>query len=379
MNILIVNLILSTAEKGVITKRRSNYDCMIYNFARGFVANGHSVTVCASEEYMPKEKDKNDFDVVYFKSKWPRIFKPDLIPFPIGLRAYVKKNIHKYDLVIASEVFQMATLLVADVCKDKLVIWQELSLHNKMLCKLPSKFWYNYVVSLSSIKDALVVPRSENAKQFIRGYMQNVSDDIVEHGANGDILKPSNKSTHTFVIIGQLIKRKNVDKILSDFAKFVKHSQYEDYVLHIVGDGPEKKNLEKLIVSLNIAKNVVMHGFLSHKEFSSISASAKGFLVNTSKDLNMVSIPESILCGTPVLMNTLPNTAQFIANNKLGIAKDNWDEGDLVEMVENYDLYHDNCVQIREQLTNVGCSKKMIKIYTEYKQKKDEQKSSCCK
>ena len=85
------------------------------------------------------------------------------------------------------------------------------------------------------------------------------------------------------------------------------------------------------------------------------------------------------MCGTPVLMNTLPNTAQFIANNKLGIAKDNWDEGDLVEMVENYDLYHDNCVQIREQLTNVGCSKKMIKIYTEYKQKKDEQKSSCRK
>ena len=379
MNILIINLILSTAEKGVVTKRSSNYDCMIYNFARGFVANGHSVTVCASEEYMPKEKEKNDFEVIYFRSKWRRIFKPDLIPFPIGLRAYVKKNIHKYDLVIASEVFQMATLLVADVCKDKLVIWQELSLHNKMLFKLPSKFWYNCVTSYSSIKDALVVPRSEMAKQFIGGYANNVSDDIVEHGANGDIFKPINQSTNSFVIIARLVEGKNVDKMIKVFSKFVGHSKYADYVLHIVGDGPEKKNLEKLIVSLNIAKNVVMHGFLSHKEFSSISALAKGFLVNTSKDLNMVSIPESILCGTPVLMNTLPNTAQFIANNKLGIAKDNWDEGDLVEMVENYDLYHDNCVQIREQLTNVGCSKKMIKIYTEYKQKKDEQKSSCRK
>ena len=49
MNILILNLILSTPEKGVIKKRDSISDTMICSFARGFVALGHSVTIVAAE------------------------------------------------------------------------------------------------------------------------------------------------------------------------------------------------------------------------------------------------------------------------------------------------------------------------------------------
>ncbi|MBE6309979.1 MAG: glycosyltransferase family 4 protein [Bacteroidales bacterium] len=367
MEILIVNMMLSSSEKCVITRRKSNKDSMIYNFARGLVANGHSVTVCASEEYMPLEKEQNEFEVIYFKSKWRWLFKPYLIPFPLGLRSFVKENINKYDLVIASEIFQMATLLIADICKDKLVVWQELSLHNQKLFKLPSKFWYNFVVSCTSLKNALVIPRSENAKAFIKQYSCNVSDDIVEHGANGEVLIPKEYAGRNFSVVGQLIARKNVDSIVRKFASFVKKEGYSDFVLNIIGEGAERESLERLTEELAIQENVIFRGFLTHQEMAGYLSDSYALLVDTLRDLNMVSIPESIVSGTPVLMNTVPCTAQFVSENGLGIAKENWNEQDIEEMVKNYELFHSNCVKIREQLTNVGCAKKMIDIFIKNK------------
>lgn len=370
MNILIVNLILSTSVDGVIERKNSNKDCMIYSFARGFVANGHRVTICASQEFMPLHKEKNDFKVVYFPSKLSNIFKPDLIPFPKGLRAYVKRHVDEYDLIIASEMFQLSTLCIADICKGKLVVWQELSLHNKMLFKIPSKLWYNCVVKMTALRKALVVPRSHDAKSFIMRYSRNVAGEIVEHGADVERFCPTDEYDKSFVVVAKLVKRKNVDKIVNVFSELVKRVEYKDFVLHIIGDGPEFDNISRLVSALSLEKNVIMHGFLSHDQFSVLSARAMGLLVNTSKDLNMVSIPEAIVNGTPVVMNTVPNTAPFVKEQRLGIVKDNWGVQELVEMIDNYEFYHDNCVKIRNKLTNVGCAKKMLDIFMDYKSRK---------
>ena len=369
MKILIINPILSTSEKGVITRRRTNRDCMIYNFARGFIANGHDVTVFASEEYRPLDEEDNAFEVVYFKSCLPRVFKPHVIPFPKGMRKLLKRDIAKYDLVIASESFQIATLLAADICRGKLVIWQELSLHNRLFFKLPSLIWYNIVMKFPAMKNALIVPRSNNAKDFIKKYSNNVTEEIVDHGANAELFNPSTESDSSFVVIARLVKGKNIDKIIRVFADFVKLEDYSKYVLNIVGDGPEYDNLKQLISELGIHNNVRLRGYMTHKEFAPISAKAKALLINTSQDLNMVSIPESIVNGTPVLMNTLPNTTTFIQENRLGIAKDDWGAQDLIKMVKCYDEFHANCIRERDNLTNIGCARKMIDIFCRYKNK----------
>lgn len=370
MRILIINLILSTAENGIITRRSSNQDTMIYNFAKGFVANGHSVTICASEEYRPTEAEQNEFEVIFFKSVLPKVFKVDLIPFPKGLKSFVKKNIDNYDVVIASEVFQISTLLISNICKGKLVIWQELSMHNNMFFQLPSKFWYNFIVRFSGIKHALIVGRSESAKTFIGNFLSHVSDDVVEHGANGDLLKPIKHANKNFVVLSQLIKRKNIDSIIRKFARLVQIEKYSDFKLNIIGEGSERSNLEKLVRNFSLESNVKFHGFLRHKEAVAFLADSYALLVDTLKDLNMVTVPEAIVSGTPVLMNTLPNTASFVSENRLGIAKDNWDEKDLMDIIENYDEFHDNCIKIREQITNVGSAKKMIDIFQKFKDEK---------
>ena len=362
MKILIINCILSTAEHGVIVPKESISDCMISTFARGFVELGHQVTLLATEEFKPTGSDEQlPFDVVYFPSIAPRIFKPSLLPWPCGMRSWLKRHPSSYDLVIASESFQISTLIAARVCPERLLIWQEMDRHQRLLFKLPSKFWYNTIVPLF-MRGITIVPRSEPARQFISRYSSHVSDVIVDHGTNAHVLYPSNEHDNAFIVVSQLVKRKNVDRIIDKFARLVSLEPYTGYRLDIIGDGDQRQELEQQVNRLGISDKVTFHGFLSHEQLAAPLRRALALLVDTSNDLNMVTIAEAITSGTPVVTNTKPSTASFIAEHRLGVVRDDWYENDLIEVINNYDTMHQACVNQGKELTNVACARKMIEI-----------------
>jgi len=362
MRILIINCILSTAENGVIQRKESIRDCMISNFARGFVELGHQLTLLASQEFMPTRQDESlPFEVIYFPSTLPQVLKPSLLPWPRGMRSWLKCHAVDYDLVIASETFQISTLIAAGICPDKLLIWQEMDRHQRLLFKLPSKLWHNVVVPLC-MRHVTVVPRSEPARAFIGRYNSHVSDVIVDHGTDAHTLYPCDEHDKAFIVVSQLVERKGVDRIITKFARLVNKPGYEDYRLDIIGDGDQREELEKLAASLGIDKKVIFHGFLPHSQLASPLRRALALLVDTSNDLNMVTIAEAITSGTPVVTNTKPSTASFIAANGLGIVRDGWDETDLIQIINNYDKMHEACVHEGKELTNVACARKMIAV-----------------
>ena len=362
MNILIINCILSTAEKGVITPKQSIWDCMISTFARGFIELGHHVTLLASQEFKPTGEDKQlPFDVYYFPSYFPKVFKPDLLPWPQGMRAWLKQHSDNYDLVIASETFQISTLIAAGICKSKLLIWQEMVRHQRMLFKLPSKFWYNVMVPLF-MRNVTVVPRSEPARKFMQQYSVRVSDVIVDHGTDASVLYPSDDHDKSFVVIARLVPGKNVDSIISKFARLVTQDTYKDYRLDIIGDGDQMQQLKQLATTLGIQEKVIFHGFLPHSELAEPLRRSLALLVDTSNDLNMLTTVEAITSGTPVVTNTVPSSASFIAAHGLGVVRDGWYENDLIEVINNYDQMHEACVREGKELTNVACARKMIAI-----------------
>ena len=368
MKILIINCILSTAEKGVITPKRSIWDCMISTFARGFIELGHQVTLLASQEFKPTGDDASlPFEVIYFPSRLPKLFRPDLLPWPQGMHSWLKRNAPDYDLVIASESFQIPTLMAARVCAPKLLIWQEMVRHQRLLFKLPSKFWYNVIVPLF-MRDVTIVPRSLPAKRFMRQYSRHVSDVIVDHGTDATVLHPCEEHDNAFIVIARLVPGKNVDRIITKFARLVGQEHFSDYRLDIIGDGDQRQQLEQLASRLGIGDKVIFHGFLPHERLAEPLRRAMALLVDTSNDLNMVTIAEAITSGTPVVTNTVPSTASFIASHGLGIVRDNWDQNDLIEVINNYDKLHEACVREGKELTNVACARKMMKIHSEKQQ-----------
>lgn len=363
MKIIVLNGILWTAEGGVIVPRDSIADCMISTFARGLVHNGHEVTVVAAEQYRPRLSEDLGFEVVYLPTRWPSLFKPAYLPWMPSLTRYLREHLATTDLIVSSEAFSMMTWQAARVAPEKLVVWQEMYMHQRKLFTLASRLWHNLVVR-TTMKKALMVARSEKAARFISQYAPRVAPDWVDHGADAAHFTPADSHGQYFIVVSQLVPRKRVDRIVDKVARLLDDERYADYRLEIAGDGPERDALEQQARRLGIADRVRVNGHLSHDEMSRLLREATAMLIDTAKDLNMVSIPEAIASGTPVVTNSLPANAPFITRHNLGIVDDNWDAPQLAEAIEKYDYYHRNCVAQRERFTNYGTTRQLVELFS---------------
>lgn len=360
MNILVVNLILHTPEKGIIPKHATNHDCMIYTLCRGLVATGHDVTLAAAQEYRPEQPDAEDFKVVYLPSRMAKVCKPYLFPWPRGLKTLVKNG--KFDVIISSEIFSIASLIAVRAAKNiPVVIWQELAMHQRKMKRIPSRIWYNVVAPLF-MRRGIVVGRSETARDFAKQYLTKVREPLVDNVCNSSIFYPGNESDESFIIISQLIERKQPVKMLNAFIEFIRRPGRDKYKLHVVGRGALLEEMKRLVAENGAQNNVIFHGFLAQHEFAAIGRRARAMLINTKQDLNMVSIPEAIVNGTPILMNTVPYTAGFVNDAGVGIAKEDWGADELEMMADNYNRMHAACVQVGKSLTEMAGAKKLVEL-----------------
>jgi 1,2-diacylglycerol 3-alpha-glucosyltransferase len=360
--ILILNSILRSAQNDVVPQINSIKDCMIYNFALGFKELGYSVTLVAAAEYAPTEKENYEVEVVFIASKLQKIFPIGVLPFQPGIWSFLRKNKAKYDLIVSSDIFAFPSLFAAMQCARKIVVWHELALHPKKMKSLPSRFWYNIVAKLF-FRKILVVPRSENARKFISKYLSKVSNESVEHGIELNKFQFSKEKRNQFIVVGQLIPRKNIKSIIDKFYRLISDHKYSDFQLIIAGEGVLESELKKQAAELGIKKNVDFVGFKSHSELNKLIAESMAMLIDTKQDNNMVSIPESVASGTPVVTNLVPTNATTINQHQSGIAKTDWQVVDLKEIIENNAFYIQNCLAYRSNLSNVYCAKKLIDIY----------------
>lgn len=74
--------------------------------------------------------------------------------------------------------------------------------------------------------------------------------------------KPTGNEVKHILFLGRLSKEKGVDDLLLAFSK-VNRKFKGQITLHIAGAGPERRNLEKKAISLDIEQCVQFHGFVS--------------------------------------------------------------------------------------------------------------------
>ncbi len=362
MRILVLNAILFTAERDVIPQVKSIKDTMIYNMCLGFNKLGHEITLVAAEDYRPENLEQYAFNVLFFKSKWRKVCKPSVLPYLPDLKDYLKKSKDRFDMILSSEVFSLLTLDAAIVCPEKLLIWQEVNVHQKKFHEIPSKVWHNLVVPMF-MKKIRVVARSESARNYIRQFCANVSDICVEHGMNLDKFRFSAEKKRQIIASSQLIPRKRVDYVIRRFAELHQLDAFKDIRLLIAGRGVLEGELKQLAKDLEVADSVDFLGFVTQKELNSCIMESMCFLLNTQRDLNVVSIPEAVVSGTPVLMNSVPASASYIQAKELGIVQDDWGVSELVKIINDNERYVANCICFREKLSNVHMAQMLIDIF----------------
>lgn len=357
MKVLVVNPVLYTSETHSIKRVSSIKDTMIYNLCLGFIENGVDITLAGAEDYKPDKAEDYPFKVVWFDTKFKKIFPPNVLPFCPDLKKYIKEN--HFDLIITSEVFSLNSLMLSIHSKKNLIVWHELAKHNRIMHGIPSKIWYNIVARIF-FRNVKIVARSNEAKNFISKFCNNVSETIIDHGVNLEKFTFCKEKENYFAVSSQLIKRKRINKIISAFSEYVKNID-SDCKLYIMGDGEEKENLVSQAKELKIEDSIVFTGKLPHDKLIDILKKAKGMLVYTEKDNNMVSVVESIAVGTPVITTSVPYNAEYIKKYSLGIVDDNWDCKTMKEIADNKQFI-ENCSEYRKSLSTAGKAEEFIKI-----------------
>lgn len=97
--------------------------------------------------------------------------------------------------------------------------------------------------------------------------------------------------------IGRLAKQKRFDVMISSFAKSGLHQH--GYQLIILGEGPEKQSLEKLIRKLYVSSVVTLHGFEDNPYY--FLRHAKTFLLTSEWEGFAHVVAEALACDTPVI------------------------------------------------------------------------------
>jgi len=112
-------------------------------------------------------------------------------------------------------------------------------------------------------------------------------------------IRPTGKKFDV-IFAGRLLSHKNVD-ILIKSIHLIKEKKQEIKCL-IIGEGPERKNLEMLTKKLNLEKNIEFSGFLeNHDDVYAQMKSSKVFVLPSTREGFGIVVIEANACGIPVI------------------------------------------------------------------------------
>jgi glycosyltransferase involved in cell wall biosynthesis len=110
----------------------------------------------------------------------------------------------------------------------------------------------------------------------------------------------SSRRKSDVIFAGRLLNNKNVD-ILIKSIQLIKEKIPKIKCL-IIGDGPEKKNLEALAQKLNLEKNIKFLGFLENNDdVYALMKSSKVFVLPSTREGFGIVVIEANACGIPVI------------------------------------------------------------------------------
>lgn len=177
------------------------------------------------------------------------------------------------------------------------------------------------------------------------------------------IEKRKEKRITNFIYTGRLSAFKNVRLLVQAFAKYVKNVNSEA-VFKIAGLGEEFGLIDKIKKDLDVDKNVILLGNVTHSDIYSLLQEADAFLTASGGEGVSVSVLEAFASGLPVICGRVPGLEKQITDHKTGLFVDKMNVDSFYEkMVElnscQYELAQ-NCLLEAKKYDAVFIVKKII-------------------
>ena len=212
---------------------------------------------------------------------------------------------------------------------------------------------YRMLLKLVLRKADKVTVISSYTKKILNEISPDTEVTVIPFGSSISSVLDSDISSDRFIIrkkikeilfVGRLVERKGVIYLIKAFRNILERYK-EPIRLVIVGDGPERNNLEQESYTLGIEQNVKFTGFISDNILSDYYNSADIFVLpaiidshGDTEGLGVVLI-EAMLRGIPVVASNVGGIVDIVKNNRTGILVNEKDIDQLanaiIELLEN--------------------------------------------
>ncbi len=119
------------------------------------------------------------------------------------------------------------------------------------------------------------------------------------------------------IYVGRLSPEKNLSLLLRAFYGVA--MAYDHVRLLLVGDGPERENLEAQVKRMNIGNKVFFTGMVEYKEIPAYLASSDIFVTPSSSETFGLSTVEAMAAGLPTLGMDAPGSQDIIDDGVTGL------------------------------------------------------------
>jgi glycosyltransferase involved in cell wall biosynthesis len=117
------------------------------------------------------------------------------------------------------------------------------------------------------------------------------------------------------LFVGSLGLRKGLRELIS--AALAAESPDGDWVLHLAGSGPLKKELQATIASAGREANFRFHGLLAPGDVAELLGSVDGLLLPTKREVWGLVINEAMACGVPVVASPWAGATRDLIQNEV--------------------------------------------------------------
>ena len=167
----------------------------------------------------------------------------------------------------------------------------------------------------------MILPVSKDLEKAIKSYGIKNRFEVIPNVVNTEMFYPSKKKRNNndkkrILFVALLNPIKGVPYLLQALAKLRK--KREDFVLDIVGDGPNRKEYEELTKKLGLKQLVRFHGLKTKQEVAEFMRNCNFFvLASLWENLPCVLI-EAMASGLPIVSTKVGGIPEII-NEKVGI------------------------------------------------------------
>jgi glycosyltransferase involved in cell wall biosynthesis len=161
---------------------------------------------------------------------------------------------------------------------------------------------------------------SQSLSNAIKCYFKELDFQIIPNIVDTDffnLIVKKQKDDFQFINIAHLNKNKNQLHLIKSFTKVFKGNQF--YKLLIVGQGPEKNNLQNWIDSNTMNSQIRLYGSASRKEVRDLLHQSDCFVLSSKIETFGVVLIEAMSCGLPVLSTKCGGPESIVTNDDIGV------------------------------------------------------------